>query len=79
MGRDRANAVRWGPRVIDLDVILYDALSLKTDLIEVPHPRFRERAFVLIPMAEIAPDWRVDGQTLRALAAAIDPSGVRKK
>ncbi len=78
MGRDRASAVRWGPRVIDLDVILFDALTLKTDLIEVPHPRFRERAFVLVPMAEIAPDWSIEGQSLRALADAIDQSGVRK-
>lgn len=79
MGRDRSSAVRWGPRVIDLDVILFDAVTLKTDLIEVPHPRFRERAFVLVPMAEIAPDWQIEGQSLRTLAEAIDQSGVRKR
>lgn len=78
MGRDRKNAVRWGPRLIDIDVILYDDLRITSALIELPHPRFRERAFVLVPMAEIAPDWVVDGETLDALAAKLDQSGIRK-
>ncbi len=78
MGRDRKNAVRWGPRLIDIDVILYDDLRITSALIELPHPRFRERAFVLVPMAEIAPDWVVDGERLDALAAKLDQSGIRK-
>lgn len=78
MGRDRANALRWGPRLIDIDVILYDDLHITSAHIELPHPRFRERAFVLVPMAEIASDWVVDGARLDALAAKLDQSGIRK-
>lgn len=78
MGRDRKNAIRWGPRLIDIDVILFENLKIKSDHIELPHPRFRERAFVLVPMAEIAPDWIVDGERLDALAAKLDQSGIRK-
>jgi 2-amino-4-hydroxy-6-hydroxymethyldihydropteridine diphosphokinase len=76
MGRDRGSAVRWGPRIIDIDIILYDDLELKTETIEIPHPRFRERAFVLVPMAEIEPSRVVKGETLRGLAATIDSTGV---
>lgn len=78
MGRDRKNAVRWGPRLIDIDVILYDDVHMTSAHIELPHPRFRERAFVLVPMAEIAPEWTVDGERLDALAANLDQSGIRK-
>lgn len=78
MGRDRNNAVRWGPRLIDIDVILYDQVTMTSDIIALPHPRFRERAFVLAPMAEIAPDWTVSGERLDAIAAMLDQSGIRK-
>ena len=78
MGRDRKNAVRWGPRLIDIDVILFDDVRMNSNHIELPHPRFRERAFVLVPMAEIAPDWIVNDERLDALAAKLDQSGIRK-
>jgi len=76
MGRDRVSAVRWGPRVIDIDIILYDDITMKNAEVEIPHPRFRERAFVLVPMAEIAPDRIVQGRNLQELAASIDSTGV---
>jgi 2-amino-4-hydroxy-6-hydroxymethyldihydropteridine diphosphokinase len=76
MGRDRVSAVRWGPRVIDIDIILYDDLTMKNAEVEIPHPRFLERAFVLVPMAEIAPERTVRGHYLRELAASIDSTGV---
>lgn len=47
---------RWGPRIIDLDILLYDNLIVKTPSLEIPHRRMCERGFVLIPLAEIAPD-----------------------
>ncbi len=52
----RSPGTRWGPRVIDLDILLYNDLVMKTDKLEIPHPRISERDFVLAPLAEIAPD-----------------------
>jgi 2-amino-4-hydroxy-6-hydroxymethyldihydropteridine diphosphokinase len=78
MGRDRANAVRWGPRLIDIDIILFDDISMLTDTLELPHPRFRERAFVLVPMVDIAPEWVVSGQILAELASTMDRTGIER-
>ena len=52
----RRKGIRWGPRVIDLDVLLYDDLILKTGELEIPHPAIKDREFVLKPLSEIAPD-----------------------
>ncbi len=52
----RVPGIRWGPRIIDLDILLYDDLAMKTYEIEIPHPGISERDFVLKPLAEIAPD-----------------------
>jgi len=52
----RRKGIRWGPRVIDLDVLLYDDLILKTHDLEIPHPGIKDREFVLKPLSEIAPD-----------------------
>ena len=57
LGRPRER-VQWGPRVIDLDLLDYDGLTLNLPGLELPHPRLRKRPFVLIPLAEIAPEWR---------------------
>lgn len=54
-GRTRTTR-RWGPRTIDLDLILFDDLSINTPRLIVPHPEFHKRAFVLVPLYEIAPD-----------------------
>ena len=59
MGRTRT--VRWGPRVIDLDLLLYGDAQIALPGLTVPHPRLRERAFVLVPLAEIAPALRLPG------------------
>ena len=78
MGRVPA-AVRFGPRVIDLDILLYDGVTMRTPLLEIPHPRLHERAFVVLPLAEIAPDVRhpVLGTTLAGLARALADQDVR--
>lgn len=53
---DRVRVIRWGPRTIDLDILLYNHDNIETETLTVPHPRMQERAFVLVPLAEIAQD-----------------------
>ena len=53
---DRRREVRWGPRTLDVDVLLYEGVRLETDRLTVPHPRMWDRAFVLEPLADVAPD-----------------------
>lgn len=77
-GRNRATERRWGPRPLDLDLLAYDDLSLATGPLTLPHPRARERAFVLVPLAEIAPDRRIGGETVANLSRTVDRSGIRK-
>lgn len=52
----RIRDVRWGPRSIDLDILLMEDLQFKSESLELPHPRMQDRKFILIPLAEIAPD-----------------------
>ncbi len=54
-GRERLPGERWGPRTLDLDVLLYDARRIDLPRLQVPHPHLHERAFALVPLAEIAP------------------------
>ncbi|MFN3387740.1 MAG: 2-amino-4-hydroxy-6-hydroxymethyldihydropteridine diphosphokinase [Allosphingosinicella sp.] len=65
----RRGGRRWGPRVLDLDLVLWSGGSWAGDGLIVPHPSFRSRRFVLEPLAEVAPDWRdpVTGATIRQL------------
>jgi 2-amino-4-hydroxy-6-hydroxymethyldihydropteridine diphosphokinase len=55
-GRDRSHGIANGPRTLDLDILLYGDLVLRTESLHLPHPRMAERSFVLLPMAEIAPE-----------------------
>ncbi|MBD2112926.1 MULTISPECIES: 2-amino-4-hydroxy-6-hydroxymethyldihydropteridine diphosphokinase [Cyanophyceae] len=75
----RVRRERWGPRTLDLDLLFYGQSIITEPALQVPHPRLRERAFVLIPLAEIAPHWRdpVSGQSIRSLRQAVDPTGVQ--
>ncbi|MBC1891683.1 2-amino-4-hydroxy-6-hydroxymethyldihydropteridine diphosphokinase [Listeria booriae] len=52
----RVRLIRWGPRLIDIDLLLYDDIKQQSPTLELPHPRMTERAFVMIPLQEIAPD-----------------------
>jgi 2-amino-4-hydroxy-6-hydroxymethyldihydropteridine diphosphokinase len=75
----RVRDVRWGPRSIDLDLLLQGDVQLKTELLEVPHPRMQDRKFILIPLVEIAPDVLHPGLGLTAkalLTATKDTSSV---
>jgi 2-amino-4-hydroxy-6-hydroxymethyldihydropteridine diphosphokinase len=61
----RTPTFRWGPRIIDIDLLLYDGVTMDSDRLTLPHPRLYERAFALIPLSEIAPDLTFpDGTTL---------------
>lgn len=77
----RIRKERNGPRTLDLDILLFDDLILDTPRLQIPHPRMRERAFVLVPLAEIAPDWiePVSGQAIAQLVQTLDCSGVKLK
>lgn len=77
LGRDRGAGQgapkRFGPRVIDLDLLLFGDLVLDDERLTLPHPRMRRRAFVLVPLAELAPDLRFpDGQPISEALAALD-------
>ena len=74
----RVRQERWGARSLDLDLLLYDDLIIDTPNLQIPHPRMRERAFVLIPLAEIAPDWvePVSGRVIKDLVKEVDCSDV---
>ncbi|HET7064887.1 MAG TPA: 2-amino-4-hydroxy-6-hydroxymethyldihydropteridine diphosphokinase, partial [Rudaea sp.] len=67
---------RWGPRILDLDLLLYGALTLAEPGLQLPHPHLHERAFVLLPLAEIAPHVDVPGHgPISGLLARIDTTG----
>ena len=53
----RTPTFRWGPRLIDIDILFYDSITIFRENLVIPHPRLHERAFVLVPLAEIAPDF----------------------
>ena len=74
LGRVRSGA-RWGPRCIDLDLLTYDELRLQTDELVVPHPRMHLRAFVLVPLLELQPDFVIPGVGPAAdCLRSVDPS-----
>ena len=76
--RDRRFGERWGPRPIDLDLLLHGREELATARLTVPHPRMTERAFVLLPLAEIAPDWPVAGRKVSDWAGKADRTGIER-
>jgi 2-amino-4-hydroxy-6-hydroxymethyldihydropteridine diphosphokinase len=77
LGRERRE--RWGPRTLDLDLLLYGDLVLEEEGLSVPHPRLHERAFVLVPLLDLLPEGRhpLWGQSFAELLASLDASSVR--
>jgi 2-amino-4-hydroxy-6-hydroxymethyldihydropteridine diphosphokinase len=77
-GRDRAREQRWGPRTLDIDIIDYDGCEIDEPGLALPHPRLFERAFVLAPLAEIAPERMIRGIRIADALARLDPAGIEK-
>ena len=72
----RVRSERWGPRTIDIDVLTYDALDIDEQDLTVPHARMTERAFVLMPLADIAADLKVKGRTIADWLASTPAEGI---
>lgn len=77
-GRDRSHERRWGPRALDIDILRYDDLALETPDLTLPHPRMFERAFVLVPLAEITPDRVIAGIRVCDALARVDAAGIER-
>lgn len=76
-GRERPDGERWGPRTLDLDVLLFDEQVIDTPRLQVPHPHLHTRAFALLPLAEIAPHARIPGHgTVQAALALVETGGL---
>jgi 2-amino-4-hydroxy-6-hydroxymethyldihydropteridine diphosphokinase len=77
-GRARTKERPWGPRTLDLDMIAYDDVSLQKPDLTLPHPRLFERAFVLVPLAEIAPDRVISGIRVRDGLSSVSTQGIER-
>ena len=78
LGRDRLVEKRWGPRTADIDILSYADVSMKNADLTLPHPLMFERAFVLVPLAEIAGDRVIAGKRVRDAVHRVDTTGIRK-
>jgi 2-amino-4-hydroxy-6-hydroxymethyldihydropteridine diphosphokinase len=78
LGRARAEERRWGPRPIDIDILAYDDVTLDGADLTLPHPRLFERAFVLVPLAEIVPERMIAGRRVRDALAMVDTTGISR-
>lgn len=76
---ERQRLVRWGPRTLDLDILLYDDISIASERLDVPHPYLTARNFVLLPLLEIAPELHLaDGTSIAAWAQRCGAEGLIK-
>jgi dihydroneopterin aldolase / 2-amino-4-hydroxy-6-hydroxymethyldihydropteridine diphosphokinase len=78
LGRKRVSGIRNLPRTIDIDILFYDNKIINESMLKIPHPKIQDRAFILIPLCDIAPDFihPVLNKTIRNLASTIDQKGV---
>lgn len=75
-GMKRERLERWGPRTIDIDVLTYGDVEQDTQPLQLPHPRMTERAFVLMPLADIAPDLMIKGKPVSFWLALVNADGI---
>lgn len=76
LGRKRD--IRWGPRTIDVDILLYDNVSISEEHLTIPHPEMLKRAFVLVPLREICPDIALFGHTVDYYIQSLKEQGIRR-
>jgi 2-amino-4-hydroxy-6-hydroxymethyldihydropteridine diphosphokinase len=76
MGRQRV--LKWGPRIIDIDVLMYEDGIYKSAALELPHPRMLERLFVLLPLREIAPQLEISGESLQQHIDRLNAADIRQ-
>lgn len=74
----RERIIRWGPRIIDVDILLYDNFRSDDRILTIPHPRMTERAFVMIPLLEIAPHLEINGKHIKAIVADLKGEEIKK-
>lgn len=74
----RVREERWGPRLIDIDILAFGDCTIRETALEVPHPRMLERAFVLAPLAEIAADFDIAGRSTEERLAGVDVTGIER-
>ena len=78
-GRQRDATTQWGPRVLDLDILIFGSVSIDEPGLRVPHPHLHERAFVLVPLHDIAPDLQVPGRgSVAGMLGRVGTSGLRR-
>jgi 2-amino-4-hydroxy-6-hydroxymethyldihydropteridine diphosphokinase len=78
LGRDRSREQRWGPRTADIDILAYDDIVFSDPRLTLPHPRLFERAFVLVPLAEIAGDRLIGGKRVRDALADLETTRIEQ-
>jgi 2-amino-4-hydroxy-6-hydroxymethyldihydropteridine diphosphokinase len=78
LGRDRLAEKRWGPRTCDIDILAYDDVRMSDRNLTLPHPLMFERAFVLVPLAEIAGDKVIAGKRIKDWVNKVDAAGIQK-
>jgi 2-amino-4-hydroxy-6-hydroxymethyldihydropteridine diphosphokinase len=77
-GRDRSKETKWGPRTLDIDLLVYDDVVMTTEELTLPHPRLLERAFVLLPLGDIAPERVIAGRRVKDALARAHLAGIVK-
>jgi 2-amino-4-hydroxy-6-hydroxymethyldihydropteridine diphosphokinase len=78
LGRNRAREQRWGPRAIDIDLLAYDDVAVNDGELTLPHPYLFERGFVLVPLAEIAPDRKIGGVVVSEALGRVNTAGIER-
>ena len=74
----RERTIRWGPRTIDVDILLYENYSSDSEVLTVPHPRMTERAFVMVPLYEINKELVIDGRSIKDIVSNLQGEEIKK-